>query len=68
MFKVGDKVKYMGEWHDLAPEWYPEYGTVGRVCELAEFDVRVLLVQWPVGSTSEDDAWWVAAHNLIKEE
>lgn len=66
-FKVGDKVKYMGEWHEIAPEWYPEYGTVGRVCELAENDVQVR-VQWPVGSTSEDGAWWVAVHNLIKEE
>lgn len=64
-FRVGDKVKYMGEWHDVAPDWYPECGTVGRVCELASSQVRV---QWPAGSTSGDDAWWVAVHNLIKEE
>lgn len=66
-FKVGDKVKYMGDCHGFAPMFYPERGTVGTVCELAENDVRVR-VQWPVGSTSEDDAWWVAIHNLIKEE
>lgn len=57
-FAVGDKVQHTcGELHELKPEFYPPKGTVGVVNDVNGYDD--LLVQWPEGTTSQDDLWFI---------
>ncbi len=53
-FKVGDKVKYINTDHAERPDFYPLYGTIG---EIKEDCGNNYCVQWPKGSTSDDDCW-----------
>ena len=53
-FKVGDKVKYINTDHAEHPDFYPLYGTIG---EIKEDCGDSYCVQWPKGSTSDDDCW-----------
>lgn len=66
--KVGDRVKYVGEMHEVVPWYYPSVGTVGVVVNV-EDNVRV---KWPDRSTTSEfgDTWWVAECELevIEEE
>ena len=61
--KVGDKVRFVSaEVHDHAPWCYPPVGTIGTV--LSSNGDGVVYVQWPKGSTSDDDRWMAAATKL----
>jgi len=60
-FKVGDRVRFKGAapcTHKEMPEYYPTDGTIGVVTVAAPDKDDEVLVQWPKGSTSEDDEWW----------
>lgn len=69
--KKGCKVRFIGcglDDHDRRPDFYPVPGTIGTVMfrdddEIMDFpgDGMEWLIQWPEGSTSEDDQWWCAA-------
>ncbi len=70
-FKVGDRVRFTGTGdacHKKLPEFYPEDGTIGTIsCPgSGDYEVRV---QWPKGSTSEEDEWWafVECLELVEE-
>ena len=55
-FKPGDKVEFMeGRMHEAFPNLYPPTGTVGTVISAGIDDLYY--VQWPEGSTSDDDKW-----------
>lgn len=60
-FKVGDKVVFKdAKAHEFSPRWYPPVGTVGEVSEWhgrTYFGENNVMVQWPNGSTSNDDLW-----------
>lgn len=52
--KVGMKVRFTDKFlHEIAPQYYPEVGTIGEVTDIE------VMVQWPKGSTSRDDNWFV---------
>lgn len=54
--KVGSKVRMIDEEpNNIHPYWYPAIGTVGVVERLGCDDNCG--VQWPEGTTSEDDRW-----------
>lgn len=56
-FKVGDKVRFVGEGlHKNYPERYPEIGTIGVVL-CGEYESLPHIVQWPFGATSGNEAW-----------
>lgn len=56
-FAIGDKVRFLrGELHEKKPLYFPPVGTIGTVTWVGTED---LLVQWPCGTTSEDDEWFV---------
>lgn len=56
MLKIGDAVEFVGyDGKRRGYEWEPPIGTVGRVIELV---ISTFLVQWPSGSTIDDDRWW----------
>ena len=54
-YRKGDKVRYIGTL--TRTRCAPRKGTVGTVTQTAKFG---LWVQWPKGSTSDDDHWWCA--------
>lgn len=51
-----------GELHESDPEYFPAVGTVGKV---VEEDWDRYLVEWPEGTTSDDDTWNVGYNNVI---
>lgn len=51
--------------HRAFPEFFPEARTIGHVLG-TNGRGGSLQVQWPEGSTSEDDLWWCAPNNLIE--
>lgn len=55
-FKVGDKVRYIGKYHNEMPEFYPSVGTIGTV--IRDEGERDWYIQWLKGSTSEKDCWY----------
>lgn len=66
--KPGDKVRFIdGESHEKAPEYYPKVGTVGEVVIVDKKD-GAELVQWPIGSTSDNDRWWCSCERVEKVE
>lgn len=67
MSAIGKKVIYNGNMHDSQPEYYPPKGTVGKV---AVDEMITYRVQWPKGTTSDNDYWWARAIDcaIIKEE
>ena len=60
-FKVGDKVKYINTDHAEHPDFYPLYGTIG---EIKEDCGNNYCVQWPKGSTSDDDCWYCDENDI----
>jgi len=57
-FKVGDKVEFIDAKHHMGlPSYYPKEGTIGTVVDVCPDGT--ISVQWPQGSTCEDDLWWV---------
>ena len=60
--KVGSKVRMIDEkWHKDKPRWFPNVGTVGTVVNNSSC---VPLIQWPSGTTSENDRWVCSVYNL----
>lgn len=53
-FNVGDKVRYVNTEHADYPDFFPLYGTIGEIIEDCGDNYWV---QWPKGSTSNDDCW-----------
>ena len=60
-FNVDDKVKYIGPDHAEHSDFYPLYGTIGEIKEVCDDHCWV---QWPKGSTSDDDYWSCDEINL----
>ena len=60
-FNVCDKVKYIGPDHAEHSDFYPLYGTIGEIKEAYD---DYYWVQWPKGSTSDDDYWSCEEINL----
>lgn len=68
MIKVGDRVELVDEEiHEAVPDWYPLVGTIGTVVQIDE-DYGLLLVEWPKGSTSEDDTWHIRQERVRRVE
>lgn len=62
-FKVGDKVKFINdELHNIAPSYYPKVGTVGEIVK--SYEDNTFFVQWPEGTTSDDDFWYVGGQDI----
>ena len=61
-FNVGDKVIYIGKDHREMPEFYPKIGTIGTVVE--EGGDTDWYIQWPKGSTSEEDCWYCDKNDI----
>ena len=60
IFKRGDLVRFIDEnKHKTYPQYYPELGTIGEAVYVRDASACDLRVQWPSGSTSGDDQWWV---------
>lgn len=60
--EVGDTVRCINDIpHKNAPGYFPVYGTLGTVLDTWA-DGSQLLIQWPSGSTSQDDRWWLATN------
>ena len=61
--KKGDSVRYVGEnGHKNNPEYYPAKDVVGKVIKVCS-DLTCH-IQWPKGSTSQDDRWYASWGNL----
>lgn len=61
--KKGDSVRYIGKnGHKNNPECYPAKDVVGTVIKVCS-DLTCH-IQWPKGSTSQDDRWYAAWGNL----
>lgn len=60
-FNVGDTVKYIGLDHAEHSDFYPLYDTIGEIKEVCDDHCWV---QWPKGSTSDDDYWSCEKINL----
>ena len=57
--KKGDSVRYIGEnGHKNSPEYYPAKDVVGKVIKVCS-DLTCD-IQWPKGSTSQDDRWYAS--------
>lgn len=58
---IGKKVIFTDEYaeflHKDSPQFYPCAGTVGSIIEDA--DENECFVQWPKGTTSKEDCWYV---------
>ena len=61
-FNVGDKVRYIGKDHRKMPEFYPKIGTIGTVVK--EGGDTDWYIQWPKGSTSEEDCWYCDKNDI----
>ena len=63
-YKDGDKVQFKNEVkHSRFPQYYPAPGTVGEVMS-GRARTGELFVQWPEGSTSGNDLWWVSVESV----
>lgn len=61
--KKGDSVRYIGKnGHKINPDYYPTKDVVGKVIEVCSD--RLFYIQWPKGSTSQNDRWYAAWNNL----
>lgn len=61
--KKGDSVRYINELgHEKTPEYFPTKNVVGKVIKVCSNDN--CYVQWPDGSTSNEDRWYAAWSNL----
>ena len=73
-FKVGDKVKYKGNKHNMFPSFYPEVGSIGTIVEIIYDveagnigtidDVYECCIQWAKNSTSGDDKHWCSKNDI----
>lgn len=74
-FKKGDKVRLSDNFrtqgdHKKYPEYYPEPGTVGTVCQDSDLD-GTTLVEWPQAAIrGPRSGWWAHSADLerVKDE
>lgn len=69
-FNVGDKVRFIdNNLHEDILNHYPKVNTIGIIRLIGAYGNNCL-VQWPKGSTSKNDLWWVAYDKieLVKDE
>lgn len=60
----GLKVRFTDQnLHEVLPDHYPEAGTEGTIVSVTKC-VYAVLVQWPKGSTSQNDRWYAAISDL----
>lgn len=70
----GKKVRFINaKAHKEFPEYYPEVGTIGTLTSVKGTDLEFLeegeddfAVQWPKGSTSSSDLWFVEAEKSLE--
>ena len=62
-FNIGDKVRYIGDDHDNAPEYYPSRGTIGTIINQSN-ECDNVYVQWEKGSTSKKDCWYCNENDI----
>lgn len=62
-FKVGDKVRYIGNDHFDHPEYYPTIGTIGKIITALDDDPDCY-IQWPNNSTSGNDEHWCSTDDI----
>lgn len=65
--KKGDSVRYIGKnEHKINPDYYPAKDVVGKVIKVCSNwrSNRLCYIQWPKGSTSQNDRWYAAWDNL----
>ena len=61
--KKGDSVRYIGKnGHKNNPDYFPAKDVVGKVIKVCS-DLTCH-IQWPKGSTSQDDRWYASWSNL----
>lgn len=48
----------------LSRDWYPPVKTIGTVLKVGSSND--IFVQWPSGSTSDDDHWWCSMNDVIE--
>lgn len=66
MIKKGSLVKMINnEKHEEDPRFYPPVDTIGKVVSHPEKNIDIM-VEWPIGSTSGNDNWFISAE-YIKE-
>lgn len=65
--QVGDIVEFTDEENrNRFPYFYPPVGTIGKVISiLTDMEVKV---QWPKGTTSEEDKWFAMNSMILKRE
>lgn len=66
---VGKEVVFEDNYKDFSL-CYPPYGTIGKVLSYIDSEDKIL-VQWPKGTTSDNDRWWVFPNQkvrLVKED
>lgn len=64
--KKGNRVRFINaNVHKKYPNYFPEAGTIGEFKETTH--LGNLVIQWPEGSTSDDDCWVVAPEFVEKE-
>ena len=55
--------------HSSYPEFYPPAKTIGTVAKIGESgytDEDLIMVQWPSGTTSENNSWWCYSDYLLE--
>lgn len=58
----GLKVRFTDQnLHEVLPDYYPEAGTEGTIVSIVG---NMAFVQWPKGSTSQNDRWFAAISDL----
>ena len=66
MIKKGSLVKMISnQKHEENPRFYPPADTVGKVVSWPEKNLD-MMVEWPIGSTSGNDCWFIN-EEYIKE-
>lgn len=66
MIKKGSLVKMISEKkHAEEPRFYPPVDSIGKVISHPEKNMD-LMVEWPIGSTSGNDCWFINAE-YVKE-
>lgn len=62
MFERKDKVIYTGNNKSC---YFPDTGTEGTILHVDSVKL-MCKVQWPIGSTSQDDIWYCSIYDLEK--
>lgn len=65
--EIGNKVIFQSDFkHRCHPKWYPPVGTIGTVVALPACGSSFVIIQWPDGTTSNQDQWGCDLIDIIK--